>query len=65
MRFGLDGCEPLTLKQISEEVGISRERVRQVIDEALTNLNKQITHERPQQFVRKNESMFVPVESED
>lgn len=65
MRFGLDGCEPLTLKQISEEVGISRERVRQVIDEALTNLNKQITHERPQQFVRKNESVFAQVDNDE
>jgi RNA polymerase primary sigma factor len=65
MRFGLDGCEPLTLKQISEEVGISRERVRQVIDEALTNLNQRITHERPQQFLRKNESMFVEAEVEE
>jgi len=65
MRFGLDGCEPLTLKQISEEVGISRERVRQVIDEALTNLNKQITHERPQQFVRKNESVFAQADNDE
>lgn len=65
MRFGLDGCEPLTLKQISEEVGISRERVRQVIDEALTNLNKQITDERPQQFVRKNESVFAQANNDE
>lgn len=59
MRFGLDGCEPLTLKQISEEVGISRERVRQVIDEALTKLNQQINHETPSQFMRKSESIFA------
>jgi len=58
MRFGLDGCEPLTLKQISDEVGLSRERIRQVIDEALTKLNQQISDERPSQFVRE-ESMFV------
>ncbi len=42
LRFGLDGAEPLTLKQISDEVGISRERVRQTVDEALTKLNAQI-----------------------
>lgn len=42
LRFGLDGAEPLTLKQISDEVGISRERVRQIVDEALTKLNAQI-----------------------
>lgn len=28
------GCEPLTLKQIADEVGISGERVRQIVDEA-------------------------------
>jgi RNA polymerase primary sigma factor len=39
MRFGLEGVEPLTLKQISEEIGISRERVRQIIDEGLTKLS--------------------------
>ncbi|MFG0313102.1 MAG: RNA polymerase sigma factor RpoD/SigA, partial [Phycisphaerales bacterium] len=31
LRFGLDGSEPLTLKQIADHVGISRERVRQVV----------------------------------
>lgn len=47
LRFGLDGCEPLTLKQISDEVGISRERVRQIVDEALTKLNSRLSEERP------------------
>lgn len=47
MRFGLDGCEPLTLKQISDDIGISRERVRQVVDEALTKLNQKLTDDRP------------------
>lgn len=46
MRFGLDGCEPLTLKQISEELGISRERVRQIVDESLTKLNRQMSEEK-------------------
>jgi RNA polymerase primary sigma factor len=54
LRFGLDGCEPLTLKQIADEVGISRERVRQIVDEALTKLNAQITDERPTRFFREN-----------
>jgi RNA polymerase primary sigma factor len=53
MRFGLDGCEPLTLKQISEEVGISRERVRQVIDEALRKLNERLTDENPSRFYKR------------
>lgn len=47
LRFGLDGCEPMTLKQISDEVGISRERVRQIVDEALTKLNARLCEERP------------------
>jgi RNA polymerase primary sigma factor len=54
LRFGLDGQEPLTLKEIAEEVGISRERVRQIVDEALTKLNGQITDERPTRFFREN-----------
>jgi RNA polymerase primary sigma factor len=53
LRFGLDGCEPLTLKQIADEVGLSRERVRQVVDEALTKLNQRMTDERPSQFFRR------------
>jgi RNA polymerase primary sigma factor len=30
MRFGLDGHEPRTLKQIGAELGLTRERVRQL-----------------------------------
>ena len=54
MRFGLEGCEPLTLKQIAEEVGVSRERVRQIVDESLTKLNEQFTHEVPSSFVKRS-----------
>lgn len=54
LRFGLDGCEPLTLKQIADEVNISRERVRQIVDEALTKLNAQIHDERPTRFFSEN-----------
>lgn len=56
LRFGLDGQEPLTLKQIAEEVGISRERVRQIVDEALTKLNAQINDDRPTRFFLENRS---------
>lgn len=52
LRFGLEGQEPLTLKQIAAEVGISRERVRQIVEEALAKLNKQFGDERPSQFIR-------------
>jgi RNA polymerase primary sigma factor len=52
MRFGFDGQEPLTLKQIAQEIGISRERVRQIADEALRKLNSQLNDERPSRFFR-------------
>jgi len=52
LRFGLEGQEPLTLKQIATEVGISRERVRQIVDEALTKLNAQLNDDRPSRHIR-------------
>ncbi len=52
LRFGLDGQEPLTLKQIANEIGISRERVRQIADEALQKLNAQVTDEEPSRFFK-------------
>lgn len=54
LRFGLEGEQPLTLKQIAEVVGISRERVRQIVDEALTKLNAQINDAQPTRFFREN-----------
>ncbi|MBX3358016.1 MAG: RNA polymerase sigma factor RpoD/SigA [Phycisphaeraceae bacterium] len=55
LRFGLDGQEPLTLKQIAQDIGISRERVRQIADEALRKLNAQINDDRPSRFFRRAE----------
>ncbi len=57
MRFGFDGQEPLTLKQIATEIGISRERVRQIADEALRKLNGQLNSDRPSQFFRKSQDL--------
>lgn len=57
LRFGLDGCEPLTLKQIADEIGISRERVRQIVDEALTKLNERLTDDRPSRFFRREDAL--------
>jgi RNA polymerase primary sigma factor len=43
MRYGLDNKEPRTLKQIGDMLNISRERVRQVENEALRKLHSIIT----------------------
>ena len=40
LRFGLDGTEPLTLKQIGKQLGLTRERVRQLQKNALAQLNE-------------------------
>jgi RNA polymerase nonessential primary-like sigma factor len=39
-RFGLDGEEPATLEQVGAEMGITRERVRQIQMEALKRLRE-------------------------
>jgi RNA polymerase primary sigma factor len=59
LRFGLEGHEPLTLKQIGEIVGLTRERVRQIEVEALKKLQQQLNDDRPTRFFREN----MPVEA--
>ena len=39
-RFGLDNDDPSTLEQLATEMGITRERVRQVQQEALIKLKR-------------------------
>ncbi len=38
LRYGLDGEDPMTLKEIGEHIGLTRERVRQIEHEALRQL---------------------------
>ena len=46
MRYGLDNGDPMTLKEIGERVNLSRERVRQIENEALKKLYCTLAHER-------------------
>jgi len=43
LRFGLNGDGPLTLKEIGKQVGLTRERVRQIEKESLEKLNQILT----------------------
>jgi RNA polymerase primary sigma factor len=55
LRFGLDGQEPLTLKEIASDVGISRERVRQIVEESLQRLGERLNDAKPSQYFRRTE----------
>ncbi|MEM1011990.1 MAG: sigma-70 family RNA polymerase sigma factor [Planctomycetota bacterium] len=43
LRFGLGGGEPMTLKEIGKEVGLTRERVRQIEHESVAKLRQSMT----------------------
>ncbi|MFT3786438.1 MAG: sigma-70 family RNA polymerase sigma factor [Tepidisphaeraceae bacterium] len=47
LRYGLDGEDPLTLKQIGEKIGLTRERVRQIEHETLKRLRDTIEPQTP------------------
>jgi RNA polymerase primary sigma factor len=46
MRYGLENGDPMTLKEIGEKIHLSRERVRQIENEALKKLYYIMTHEK-------------------
>ena len=45
MRFGLDGSKSRTLEEVSQEIGRTRERVRQIQNQALTKLKCMLADE--------------------
>ncbi len=48
MRFGLDDGKPKTLEEIGEQLGVTRERIRQIQEEALKKMRVKISeHETP------------------
>ncbi len=65
LRFGLEGQEPLTLKQIGEEVGLTRERVRQIEVDALKKLQARLDDDRPTRFFRENKKGNGPDPTRD
>lgn len=60
LRFGLEGKEPLTLKQIGAEVGLTRERVRQIEVEALYKLNQRLSDDCPSRYFKGGEGLDEP-----
>ena len=53
LRFGLDGRDPLTLEPVGEQIGITRERVRQLQDQALRDLRKKMAKYEKQRTVEE------------
>lgn len=47
LRFGLEGQDPLTLKEIGNVIGLTRERVRQIEIDSLRRLRERMQHGTP------------------
>ncbi len=56
LRYGLDDDEPRTLEDTGQELGISRERVRQIQNEALEKMRHPRVKERLEQFLHLSSS---------
>ena len=42
LRYGLDGSDPMTLKNIGKKINLTRERVRQIEGEALRKIKEHL-----------------------
>jgi DNA-binding CsgD family transcriptional regulator len=49
-RFGLDGAEPKTLKEVGKKLGLTRERIRQLQNTALAKLRSRIQSDPVEKF---------------
>jgi DNA-directed RNA polymerase sigma subunit (sigma70/sigma32) len=50
-RFGLEGHHPMKLEEIGRELGCTRERARQIQDEALRRLRRAFAQRQARQFL--------------
>jgi len=55
LRFGLDGRDPLTLEEVGSQIGITRERVRQLQEQALRDLRKKMSNFEKQRTIEEIE----------
>lgn len=51
MRFGLKGEKPLTLEQVGQKFGVTRERIRQIESKALRKLRHPSRRRKLQDFL--------------
>jgi RNA polymerase primary sigma factor len=56
LRFGLDGEEPSTLKDIGKRLGLTRERIRQIEESALVELRNRLENANPTRQLRAIDS---------
>jgi RNA polymerase primary sigma factor len=53
LRFGLEGLEPMTLEEVGDKIGVTRERVRQLQQQALRQLRKNMSSMEKQRTIEE------------